>query len=703
MLRTYVGDKVRVRTQVGAHEEQHNPTVQGVKWLNEPMNPNSGWRNNIAQGISEYAIFEVPIPDLGPGNPASVDHMYAMGAQTEGLWNGTWGILRAYAKARGDLLRLPNNPIPDAGWTIVNREEFDETCPLTTGGQPTPVRKFKVAAVRAADVLGPQGLVYNDRTTAVRRPDGTVQGAGPLIDPDALMYVFTDDVVWDFTDPARPDGRPVGLKPGTPVEPLVLRANAGDCLKVELRNALPDTIPDPPGFNGLPPIIHKDEDVNGGGIVTFNENDVRPSSSVGLHSQLLAINVRRHDGLSVGKAKADAVVVPGAKVTYTWYAGSIDFVPVTGGLKAVARPVEFGAINLSSSDQIEQAGKGLVAALVIEPRGATWTTDAGTRLSARVTAPDTAFREHVVVLQDNLQWRYGSQCTPTPANLRCAVPDIETEGGGVSEDAEDSGKKAINYGAEPMWFRLGIAPDTDPTVVRNNRFIHRLYANDLIGGKDPQTAVFTATPGEPVRMRLLQPGGHARGHVFTIHGHAWQRAPYLNNSDRLNFGPPPADPTVLNLDPGGISPGHNNMSWWVGAQEGMSAHNHFDLLLPRAGGRFGVAGDYLFHDSASFGNYQGLWGLLRVESDPPPLVPSFLYACTAPDPSTTCTFTGAATGGTIVKGEWKFGDGATGSGWPEVSHFYWWASDYQVTLTVTDDLGRTALITRLVHAGYSEW
>jgi hypothetical protein len=612
LLRTYMGDKVRVRTQVGAHEEQHNPTIQGVKWLNDPMNPNAGWRNNLGQGISEYAIFDVPIPtDLGPGTPTEVDHMYTMGAQTEDLWNGVWGIMRAYGKARNDLLKLPNNPIPSKGWVITNLSDFDENCPRTTNGAPTPVKNYKVSAVRAADVLGPDGLVYNDRTTAVTNPDGSVQGAGPLIDPEALLFFHTDEVEWEFTDPEKVNSKPVGLLPGTPVEPIVLRANAGDCIKIELRNALPATIPETPGFNGLPPTIHKDEDVNGG-IVTFNENDVRPSSAVGLHPQLVSAGVRRNDGLSVGRSKADAVIEPNEKVTYTWYAGDVDMVQVTGGLRAIARPVEFGAINISSSDQIEQAGKGLMGALVIEPPGATWTTDPGTRLSADITAPDTSFREHVTLLQDNLQLRYGSQCTPSAANLQCAVPDIETEGVGVAEDAEDSGKKAINYGAEPMWFRLGIAPQTPAEQVRDNPDIHRLFANELIGDEDPQTAVFTATAEDPVRIRLLQPGGHARGHVFNVHGHAWQRQPYLNNSDRLNFGPPPADPTVLNLEPDGISPGHNNMSFWVGSQEGMSAQNHYDLLLPDAGGRFGVTGDYLLHDLAGFGNYQGLWGILRV-------------------------------------------------------------------------------------------
>ena len=153
------------------------PIVEGVKWLQDPRNPNSGWRDANAQGISEYADFELPIPtDLGPGSPSEVDHLYSMSGSTDDLWNGTWGILRSYVKARTDLLKLPNNAIPSTGWTITNQSQFDQTCPLTTNGSPTPVRNYKVAAVRAADVLGPNGLVYNDRTTAVKYPSRV--GAG---------------------------------------------------------------------------------------------------------------------------------------------------------------------------------------------------------------------------------------------------------------------------------------------------------------------------------------------------------------------------------------------------------------------------------------------------------------------------------------------------------------------------------------------
>ena len=65
------------------------------------------------------------------------------------------------------------------------------------------------------------------------------------------------------------------LKAGVPVEPLVLRANAGDCIEVTLFNKLPANVPDVPGWNTLPMIVEG-----------FNANQVKPSNQVGLHPQL---------------------------------------------------------------------------------------------------------------------------------------------------------------------------------------------------------------------------------------------------------------------------------------------------------------------------------------------------------------------------------------------------------------------------------
>ena len=106
-------------------------------------------------------------------------------------------------------------------------------------------------------------LVYNPRTV----------NGGPLHDPTALMYVLESDLEpIDPTDPRcialtgnprnpreRVDvmqpGCPVRLRADAPVEPLILRANAGDCLRVELFNKLLGQAIDATGaFCGFDPI-----------------------------------------------------------------------------------------------------------------------------------------------------------------------------------------------------------------------------------------------------------------------------------------------------------------------------------------------------------------------------------------------------------------------------------------------------------------
>jgi PKD repeat protein len=63
-----------------------------------------------------------------------------------------------------------------------------------------------------------------------------------------------------------------------------------------------------------------------------------------------------------------------------------------------------------------------------------------------------------------------------------------------------------------------------------------------------------------------------------------------------------------------------------------------------------------------------------------------------PTPGQTVVFNGtgstAAAGRRIVRYDWTFGDGGTGSG-PQPSHAYAQAGSYTVVLTVTDDAGRT--------------
>jgi len=84
--------------------------------------------------------------------------------------------------------------------------------------------------------------------------------------------------------------------------------------------------------------------------------------------------------------------------------------------------------------------------------------------------------------------------------------------------------------------------------------------------------------------------------VFQVHGHTWQREPYL-------AGTVPSQ-TI----------GNNPISEFRGSQEGLSAQNHFDIVLQNgAGGAFKIPGDYLFRDGTAFLMDGGRWGLLRVQ------------------------------------------------------------------------------------------
>jgi len=547
LLRAYENDRIQVRILVGAHEEGHNFQVHGARWLFEPSSPNSGYRNDQMMGISEH--FEFVLPRLAIPNPfdSSADFLYKPGSATDDLWNGIWGLMRLYQGARTDLRTLPNNTNGKAP-TPTNASSFDshQVCPTTA-----PVRTGDITAVLAQNALPGGRLIYNPRTNL-----GAGNPAGPINDPTAILFFKTSDLNTNGT-----------LKAGVPIEPLVLRAAAGDCIKLTVRNRLADPMPDLDGFNGLPNIIEN-----------FNNNQVRPSRRIGLHAQLLHYDVSDSDGADVGFNPLQTTNVPGVGTptseTYTYYAGSVT---MNSSNALVATPIEFGAINMIPSDPIKHTSKGAIVGLIIEPRNSSWVADAAHPTSATVTLSNgSTFREHVLFFQNDLNFRWGNGT---------AIP-LTAE----TEDPEDSGQKAFNYKSEPMWARLGFAPETPLTITRTFDYTNALN-NSQVGG-DPVTPIFTATRGTPVRFRVLQPGGHARNNIFVVHGHAWQEEPWVSNS------------TVI---------GNNPESEVKGAEMGFGAGYHFNAVpLNGAGGKFRVTGDYLFRDFKSFGFDGGLWGIFRV-------------------------------------------------------------------------------------------
>jgi hypothetical protein len=611
LIRVYEGDRVVLRNLVGAHEEEHNFTVHAVKWLFEPHRRDSGYRNSQSLGISEWFDFVIPaVPTLDPGEEA--DFLYKPTAAAEWQWNGAWGLFRVYSEERTGAERLEvlatQNPdarvATKAGFATISQTDASSLgvvganelapespgripigCPPTLPNGETTFRPYDMTAVSAKEVLandgyGNFGLIYNRRNTTVTYPypPGGSQ-SGPLHDPTAIMFVFTNDLVW-VTPPGGGPDRP-RLKQDVRREPLVLRARAGECIRVTLRNALPASYADQDGWNAVPMIV---ED--------FNANDVAPSKEVGLHPQLVYYDIKNSDGSNAGinpQSFGKQTVAPGERITYFWYAGGFD------ADHQIEIPIEFGSTGLSSADPIKHANKGAIGALIIEPADATWQEDTIkedtplgsverlTRASATVSHGNTKFREFVLLFQDNVNLRYASG-DPVESLI-------------VNEDPTESAQKAVNYRTEPIWFRMGHAPTTPMEETREIQNFHLVLSDTWIGAR-PETPIFTAPKGHPTRFRLVHPGGHTQAHVFDLHGHIWEELPYVG--------------TTVNGQPS-QSLGSNPASEWQGTRGGHGPTNHHEAILKGgAGGKFTAVGDFLYRDYAGWLLDDGIWGLFQV-------------------------------------------------------------------------------------------
>jgi manganese oxidase len=670
MLRTYSGDLVRVKIQAGGQEEEHNATIHGLKWLNtgsgHGRGPNSGWRNAQAAGISEQLTLSAPVLADLSNLLGRADYAWSMDAGNDGWWSGMWGLMRNYTLPQADLFHLPGKKpqiaanllafmLPAAERTQQGGSLFG-VCPSNA-----PRRNYDLTAVLANDALSnalgvtlptsgdvatlnvgaklnPAGgtLVYNHRNasvsgTTINDETGiteTVTHQGPIHDPTAILYVRTSDL--------DTNGK---LLAGAPVEPVVLRAKAGECINVTLRNRLPALVPDLATYSTLQGVVKRDR-LSALGSTTFNTNLIRPSSKVGIHPQLVEYDVTRNDGVNVGGNPVQTVA-PGGVRTYQWYAGDIGLGAVAGNplnqlidlVTIVPTAVEFGGVNLMPADKIKQGAKSLVGAMVVEPATATWSEDTqvfdhqvgtGTRLSRAqatvcptgvagcTTAVPQAFRDFSLVLT-KANTHYYKDGTP--------VEHMNGEGVGIPEDSQEASGMLLNYGIEPMWYRFGILPQAPfgPAATAGSyasvENSHQAYSNSLAvpgaGGVtgDPATPVFSAAAGKPARVRITNPFGTTRGSTFQMHGHLWQRDPYVCNGE-ARFGLTGA---CLMTSVGSRSIGSNPIGFYEAGRESWTPYSHFDIVMPSAGGGNAVIGDYLYRDSAAFGNASGVWGIMRVK------------------------------------------------------------------------------------------
>lgn len=556
LLFAYQGERVNIRLIQGAQESQHVFNLHGVKWHPQPGSLGSGWTNAQQLGISEHFEFDIRLD-----NEERTDYLYSS-PEVGNLWHGAWGLLRGYNKDQGfpRLASRPSGPSADPA----------NVCPGKAD------KNYKVGAWLAKDILPSGSLDYN--------------GAVGLRDPNAIMFVDlgTQGIASDprqLKDWLRTQYTN-GLK--TP-EPLILRAAAGQCVRVQLRNFLPKNLEDGPDFrnswstNEMPGIVQG-----------FNFNQITMSNRVGLHAALVFMNPRDNDGAFVG-INADSTAGPGEPIReYTWYAGDLGPEKDAQG-EFLPHPIEFGVIPLRDmGDVIKHGSHGAIGALIIEPKGATWTSDPGTEASATVRYTNTAgaeeaFREFVLLYQDDVSLRLKDE------------PIVNRQG---VDDVYDLAQKAFNYRTEPHWARLGLSPGVDLETL--NEVDHK----DVLSSKvthpgcvkvpcDPETPFFIAKAGDPVRFRIVNPSGHSRQHGFTLHGHDWVMAPWECDKDKNGS----CDSSVQ-AEP-------QSTTNRIGSSGGLGPTRYFNLLTI-AGGPGKVPGDYLYRTQESFQFDSGLWGILCV-------------------------------------------------------------------------------------------
>ncbi|HLK68997.1 MAG TPA: hypothetical protein VKU19_36445 [Bryobacteraceae bacterium] len=532
MLRAFQGDRIQIRTLVGAHVVPHPLMVRGVKWLFEPSVANSGYRDSQDTGLSEHyeLLFNLPFSGTDPAT-GGADYLYQPSSGLKGNTNGIWGLMRAYSpnlKPVG-LEKLPAAAVPSS--TVA-----PAACPAEA-----PIKTFNVVTIPATQLPGGQ-LNYNSRNDAAGN-------FSPITDPGGLLYVLDSASCSPGAScPNNISGNLAKVKSGVVgAEPLMMRVNAGDCIKVNLTNQL-GTVSNPTN------IMQPWNPRNGGAALPAKK--LNPSSSIGLSPQLVSYDVTKNAAFNVG-FNPDQVIANGTgSQTYTWYAGDL----IVRNGQTIGEPIEFGTVNLMSSDPLMQDQYGLMGALIVEPKDSTWTIDGGSQASANVTRKITtadggsreeSFREFILVAQD--------------------------------DNGQGTG---YNYRSEPLNNRIS-AYNNSILVDYTNGF-----SNSVVGNTDPQTPVLWAPANVPVRLRVSRPG-QDDDLVFTVHGHLWQEEPYTNASRAM---------------------GPNPYSNWLGTQQ-MGANDKFDLLIGKAGGSFEVPGDYMYDMINNVTNGNGMFGILRATAD----------------------------------------------------------------------------------------
>ncbi len=488
ILFAYVGDPVKIRLLHGGVKETHVFHLHNHQWRLENDNPVSTILDSVTISPQECYTLDI-LYGAGSLNGVIGDvifhcHLYPH------FMDGMWTLWRIYDRLQDGTGKLPDEtPIPPL-MPLKDRErppKKDEMHP----GYPNFIEgKFGEKPLQPPlGVLRPNGGVTNEPTPLERANFVNDAVPGALYTDtcpchaDENVKVFEIAMVQAKITYNRygwhdPQGRFFVLKKDLErhgglecyiqkvekqeikVEPLVIRANAGDCIELRTTNLLPEFI-------------------EGSPFQPRTRTDI-----VGHHLHLV---------------KFDTIVSDGSANGWNNIAGARRYETLVERFFAneELRTVFFHDHLFANVHQQH----GLFGALIIEEAGATFhDPQSGKELHSGTQAVirrrnGTSFREFALFVHDFalLFDRKGNPLNP---------PE-------VPGSHDDPGVMGINYKAEPMRERL--RKKEDPAYLFSS-FVHG----------DPATPILETYPGDELMIRLID-GAHEEQHSLNIAGMSWRK------------------------------------------------------------------------------------------------------------------------------------------------------------------------------------
>jgi len=485
ILKSYVGDPVKIRVIHGGVKETHVFHYHVHQWLAEQEDEDSDVVDSLSIG-PQASFTASPLYGAGSLQGAFGDaiiHCHLYPHFNEGMW----GLHRVFNTLQDGSQCYPNGtpikplrPLPDRPAPPSPTPELPGFPNFIPGivGFKAPRPPLGIKGGRKSTQLEINQFAPNARPGAVfvnPAPDiGTPEREyhvsliqTPIVynkegwhDPQGRLYVLAEDEADVLA----------GRKPP---EPLVIFANAGERVTLHFTNKLPETI--------------------GGNAFQLVERTYEAA----MHVHFVKFDPLVSDGANVGW-NYDSSVLPGETITYQWYS------------EVELRGTFFHDHMFANSHQQH----GVFGAINIEPRGSKhldpYTQKPIRRGTKAVISnpliPD--FRELTMFVHDFalLYDKDGCPLNPPP----------------FPSSPEDPGVMGINYRNEPLQFRVG-KPDCDPAYV---------FSSYMHG--DPVTPMLETYNGDSVRIRLLD-GAHEESHSFNLHRQRWFEERRDLDSDLIQF------------------------------------------------------------------------------------------------------------------------------------------------------------------------